>query len=109
MEPKDYVIATGRQSSVRDFINLTSEVLGWGGIEWTGSGLDEIGKRKDNGEVVIRVDSRYFRPNEVPTLLGNSSLAKHNLGWEAKTTLDQLVEDMVKADIQNIEKGNFNI
>jgi len=109
VEPKDYVIATGRQSSVRDFINLTSEVLGWGGIEWVGSGLDEIGKRKDNGEVVIRVDERYFRPNEVPTLLGDSSLAKQNLGWEAQTTLDQLVEDMVRADIQNVKDGNYNI
>ena len=107
--PKDYVIATGRQSSVRDFINLTSEVLGWGGIEWVGSGLDEIGKRKDNGEVVVRVDSRYFRPNEVPTLLGDSSLAKNDLGWQAQTTIDQLVEDMVKSDIQNIRDGNYNI
>ena len=85
-EPKDYVIATGRQSSVRDFINLTSEVLGWGGIQWIGSGLAEVGKRKDNGEVVVRVDSRYFRPNEVPTLLGDSSLAKKDLGWEAQIT-----------------------
>ena len=106
--PKDYVIATGRQSSVRDFINLTSKVLGWGGIDWIGSGLNEIGNRKDTGETVIRVDSNYFRPNEVNTLLGDASLAMQDLGWEAKITIDQLVEEMVKADIENIRKNNYN-
>ena len=61
-KPEDFVIATGRQESVRRFIELSAKELGWGGIPWEGKGLNEVGKRKDNLDIVIRVDKRYFRP-----------------------------------------------
>ena len=67
-EPEDFVIATGRQESVRSFIELSAKAIGWGGIEWEGEGVNEIGKRSDNGKVVVRIDPRYFRPTEVSTL-----------------------------------------
>ena len=66
--PDDFVIATGRQESVRRFIELAAAALGWGGIHWHGSGHQETGRRADNGTVVVRIDPRYFRPAEVETL-----------------------------------------
>ena len=99
-EPEDYVIATGKQISVRQFISIASEAIGWGGILWEGKGLDEIGRRKDNGKVVIKVDSRYFRPTEVDNLLGNSDKAKKKLGWEPKTDIKQLIYEMIQNDVQ---------
>jgi GDPmannose 4,6-dehydratase len=69
-QPKDFVIATGRQESVRCFIELTAEQLGWGAMRWQGSGLEETGIRNDTGEVVVRIDPRYFRSAGVETLLG---------------------------------------
>ena len=92
--PEDFVIATGRQESVRRFIELAALELGWGAIQWEGSGLDEIGRR-DTGQVVIRIDPRYFRPAEVDTLLGDPAKAKEKLGWTPSTTLEQLVAEMV--------------
>ena len=99
-EPEDYVIATGKQISVRKFISIASEAIGWGGILWEGKGLDEIGRRKDNGKVVIKVDSRYFRPTEVDNLLGNSDKAKKKLGWEPKTNIKQLIYEMIQNDVK---------
>ena len=97
-EPTDYVIATGRQESVRKFIELTAIELGWGGIKWEGEKLGEIGRRKDNNQIVIRVDKRYFRPCEVDSLIGDSSKAKVKLGWEPSITLEQLIKEMVAND-----------
>ena len=77
--PEDFVIATGRQESVRRFIELTAQALGWGSIEWSGEGIYEIGRRGDTGSIVIRIDPRYFRPAEVETLLGDSSKAHERL------------------------------
>mgnify|MGYP001253194338 CR=1 FL=1 len=102
-KPRDYVIATGRQESVRRFIELSAKCLGWGGIEWVGKGLDEIGKRLDNGNIVVRVDPKYFRPTEVDTLLGDATQAKEILDWESSTSLEELVEEMVKSDIKNLK------
>ncbi len=99
-EPEDYVIATGKQISVRKFISIASEAIGWGGILWEGKGLEEIGRRKDNGKVVIKVDSRYFRPTEVDNLLGNSDKAKKKLGWEPKTNIKQLIYEMIQNDVK---------
>ncbi len=99
-EPEDYVIATGKQISVRQFISIASEAIGWGGISWEGKGLEEIGRRKDNGKVVIKVDSRYFRPTEVDNLLGNSEKAKKKLGWEPKTNIKQLIYEMIENDVE---------
>ena len=69
-----------------------------GGIIWEGKGLDEIGKRKDNLDVVIRVDKRYFRPSEVESLLGDASKAQKKLGWENSTSLEELISQMIEND-----------
>ena len=74
--PEDFVIATGRQESVRKFIEIAAMEIGWGSIIWEGKGIDEVGKRADTGEVVIRIDACYFRPAEVSTLLGNPTKAR---------------------------------
>jgi GDPmannose 4,6-dehydratase len=103
-KPEDFVIATGRQESVRHFIELTAIQLGWGGIQWTGHGIDETGSRADTGAIVIRIDRRYFRPAEVETLLGDPSQAKLKLGWTPKITLEELVTEMVKADREEAAK-----
>lgn len=92
-EPDDYVIATGKQYSVRDFVEAAAPYFGLR-IEWMGEGLDEIGFDWNTKKPVIKVDPRYFRPAEVETLLGDASKAKQKLGWEPKISFEQLVEDM---------------
>jgi GDPmannose 4,6-dehydratase len=102
--PEDYVIATGRQESVRRFIELTAAELGWGGMIWEGEGVEERGRRADTGAEVVRIDPRYFRPAEVQTLLGDPSKAHRKLGWTPTTTLEELVTEMVKADREEAAK-----
>ena len=102
-KPKDYVIATGKQFSVRDFIQLSAKKLGWGGILWRGSGLEEIGIREDTNEVVIKIDKRYFRPAEVSSLLGDASKAKKELGWEPTTEIEELVSEMIFNDLKKCD------
>ncbi len=97
-QPEDFVIATNKQESVRRFIEITAEKLGWGGISWEGEGIDEIGRRLDNNKVVIKIDPRYFRPTEVDSLLGNAIKAQEELGWKPKIELDKLIEEMVISD-----------
>ena len=92
-EPDDYVIATGTQYSVKDFVEEAAPYFGMK-IAWEGEGLDEVGIDKLSKKTVIRVDPKYFRPAEVETLLGDASKAKEKLGWEPKTSFKQLVEDM---------------
>ena len=96
--PEDFVIATGRQESVRRFIDLTAQELGWGQMIWEGTGLEETGRRLDTGAVVVRIDPRYFRPAEVGTLLGDPTKAKEKLGWTPTTSLEELVAEMVLVD-----------
>ena len=102
--PEDFVIATGRQESVRRFIELTAAELGWGGIHWQGEGVDEIGLRADTGAMVVRIDRRYFRPAEVETLLGDPTRARVKLGWTPTTTLEELVAEMVRSDREEAAK-----
>lgn len=92
-EPDDYVIATEQQHSVREFVEKSSPYFGME-IEWIGSGLDEVGIDKVSGKTVVKVKSKYFRPAEVETLLGDASKAKEKLGWKPKISFEQLVEDM---------------
>ena len=92
-EPDDYVIATGKQYSVREFVDRAAPFFGLN-IVWKGDGLDEEGVDKITGRSIIKVSEKYFRPTEVESLLGDPSKAKEKLGWEATTTFDQLVEDM---------------
>jgi GDPmannose 4,6-dehydratase len=92
-EPKDYVIATGKQYSVRDFINSASPYFGFD-LQWYNNGIDEIAIDKNTKNTIIAVDPKYFRPAEVETLLGDPTKAKENLGWIPKVNFKQLVEDM---------------
>ena len=93
-EPDDYVIATGEQHSVREFVEKSADYFGMK-IEWMGEGLDEIGFDWHTKRPVVKVSEKYFRPAEVETLLGDPTKAKEKLGWEPETTFDQLIEDMV--------------
>ena len=108
--PKDYVIATGRSETVRKFIELCAKELGWNvtkdspGIIWEGEGLNEIGKRADNGNTVIKIDSRYFRPTEVDRLLGDSKKANEELGWIPKISLEEIVAEMISNDSNQAKK-----
>jgi GDPmannose 4,6-dehydratase len=99
----DYVIATGETWSVRTFAERVFERLGMS-LEWQGSGTDEQGIDTKTGQVVIRIDPRYFRPAEVDLLLGDPAKAKRQLGWELKTSFDQLVNMMVDADLKQAER-----
>lgn len=103
-KPEDYVIATGRQESVRRFIEIAADQLGWEGITWSGEGILETGARVDTGDIVVRIDPRYFRPTEVETLLGDPTKAREQLGWEPTTTLEELVIEMVTADKEEAAK-----
>jgi len=96
-KPEDFVIATGTQYSVRDFINLASKNLDMK-IDWSGKNLEEIGSF--NGKAIIKVDTRYFRPTEVETLLGDSKKAKEKLGWAPKISFEQLVKEMIDKDLK---------
>ena len=100
-KPEDFVIATGKQYSVRDFINEAAKNLDME-INWSGKGLDEIGSF--NGQDIIKVDPRYFRPTEVETLLGDASKAKEKLNWSPKITFEQLVKEMVDSDLKLAKK-----
>ena len=106
-QPEDFVIATGRQESVRRFIELTAQQLGWGPMHWDGEGTAEVGRRGDTGAVVVRIDPRYFRPAEVETLLGDPSKAKDKLGWTPTTTLEELVAEMVATDVEEAKKEAY--
>ncbi|HEX4029773.1 MAG TPA: GDP-mannose 4,6-dehydratase [Terracidiphilus sp.] len=101
-EPRDYVIATGEQHSVRDFINLSAEFLGME-LEWTGSGVDERACDR-RGKVVVAVDPRYFRPTEVETLLGDAGKARRELGWSPRIGFHELVREMTAEDLAAAEK-----
>ena len=109
-EPDDYVIATGRMEKVRTFVELAAKKLGWGDssdgspIIWEGQGVNEVGRRADTKEIVIKVDPRYFRPTEVDQLLGDATKAKKKLGWEPKVNLEELVNEMINEDMQEAKK-----
>jgi GDPmannose 4,6-dehydratase len=92
-EPDDYVIATGEQRSVREFVEAAAPFFGFK-IEWRGEGLDEFGFDIRTNRTIIKVSDKYFRPSEVPSLLGDATKAKEKLGWEPTTSFDSLVEDM---------------
>jgi len=109
--PEDFVIATGQQHSVRDFVDRAAEALGMQ-LSWTGTGIETcacVASAGDHegvipGQVIVRVDPRYFRPTEVETLLGDASKARDKLGWEARITFDSLVKEMVDSDLAAARK-----
>ena len=96
-EPEDFVIATGEQHSIRDFVNETFKHYGVD-IAWKGEGLDEIGIDKKTGNVLVKVNPKYFRPTEVNNLCGDASKANKVLGWKPKTSFKELVELMATYD-----------
>jgi len=103
--PEDYVIATGQQQSVRDFVNAAAAELGMK-IRWEGAGVDEKGF-DEKGRCMVAVDARYFRPTEVETLLGDPSKAKNQLGWVPKVTFKELVAEMVREDLKAAERDEL--
>jgi len=103
-KPEDFVIATGKQHSVRDFINLASNQLDMK-IEWRGKDLNEVGSCQ--GIDIIKVDPKYFRPTEVETLLGDASKAKEKLNWSPKISIKQLVKEMIDEDLKLAKNDQF--
>ena len=106
--PEDYVLATGTSKTVRQFVELAFAEVGIT-LEWSGTGVEEIGICKASGKVMVRVDPRYFRPTEVDSLLGDASKAFRDFGWKAEVTLDELVTEMVKYDIANLKTRTSDI
>lgn len=102
-EADDFVIATNRQISVREFVSLAFNEIGVS-IEWSGKGEDEVGIEMNTGRTLVAIDPRYYRPTEVETLLGDASKAKNRLGWQPKTTLRELVAEMVHEDLKSAQK-----
>ena len=103
--PEDFVIATGVQYSVRDFVDAAAKELGIE-IRWEGQGVDEKGYDA-HGRCIVAVDPRYFRPTEVETLLGDPSKAKNTLGWTPKISFDELVAEMVREDLKAAERDEL--
>lgn len=104
--PEDYVIATGQQHSVREFLVLAAKLLEMP-IEWHGAGVDEHAVDAASGKTIVRIDPRYFRPTEVDALLGDASKARVRLGWTPAITFEQLVQEMVAADLRLAERDAY--
>jgi GDPmannose 4,6-dehydratase len=104
-QPEDFVIATGLQYSVRDFVNVAARELGIH-VSWQGRSMDETGTDQ-HGKVIVKVDPRYFRPAEVEALLGDSTKAREKLGWTPKTTFEELVSEMVREDVKSAERDEL--
>ena len=105
-EPDDYVLSTGSTHTVREFVELTFKELEID-LEWRGKGDDEVGIDTKTGKTLVSVDTNYFRPTEVDVLIGDSSKAKTQLGWEPKTTLKEMVELMVRSDLEKIKSRGY--
>jgi GDPmannose 4,6-dehydratase len=103
-QPEDFVIATNRMTSVRDFVSMAAPYAGFD-LEWTGEGVNEKGIDRKSGRVIVEVDPKYFRPAEVDQLLGNPAKAKAKLGWEPQTTVDQLVKIMMTHDLDMVKRS----
>src|SRR5882757_7404877 len=106
-KPQDFVIATGEQYTVREFVQRCAKLLDLD-LTWRGSGLDEKAFDKQ-GNVVVAVDPRYFRPTEVETLLGDPGKAKRELGWVPRTSFDQLIEEMIESDLKSAQRDALAI
>jgi GDPmannose 4,6-dehydratase len=104
-QPDDFVIATGVQYSVRQFVDTAAKQLDIR-ITWTGNGVEEIGTDAD-GKVIVKVDPRYFRPTEVETLLGDPTKAKEKLGWVPQTSFEELVSEMVLEDFKSAKRDEL--
>ena len=104
-QPRDFVIATGQQHSVREFVEAAATIAGMA-IEWQGAGKDEKGYDRD-GRCIVEIDPRYYRPTEVETLLGDSGYARQMLSWMPKVTFHELVKEMMEADLKDAERDEL--
>jgi GDPmannose 4,6-dehydratase len=104
--PDDYVLATGETHSVREFVELAFAEVGKA-VEWKGTGVDEVGYDAADGNVLVRIDPRYFRPTEVDLLLGEPTKAREKLGWQHKVRFPELVKEMVAADVQLLKRDGW--
>ena len=98
-EPDDFVLATGETCSVRSFVEMAFGEVGTA-LDWTGRGVAEVGRCTSTGRVLVRVDPAYFRPTEVDLLIGNPAKARAKLGWSHRTSLRELVAEMVASDLK---------
>ena len=105
-EPEDFAIATGKQFSVREFVEIAAAHVDMD-IEWQGEGLDEKGIDRNTGKVIVEVDPRYFRPTEVETLLGDASKAREKLGWTPKITFEEMVQEMMQTDLELAKRDDL--
>ena len=109
-KPDDYVIATGKMETVRRFVELSAEKIGWQknkkgpAILWEGNGVNEIGRRADTNQIVVKIDPKYFRPTEVELLLGDATKAKEKLGWQYNISLEELISEMINHDLKEAKK-----
>ena len=105
-KPEDFVLATGKNHTIREFCELAFNELGIN-IEWQNSGVNEIGVDAKSGKKIIGIDEKYYRPTEVDELLGDASKAKNELGWEPKTSFEELVKIMVHSDWEKVKKRGY--
>jgi GDPmannose 4,6-dehydratase len=105
-EPDDFVIATGEQHSVREFVDVAARELGMT-IQWEGEGINEKGINMANGKTIVSVDPTYFRPTEVDTLLGDPTKAMEKLGWKPKISFEYLVTEMVREDLEASKRDDL--
>ena len=97
-EPDDFVIATGQQHSVREFVNASFDALDFD-VVWEGKGLKEVAKDKHTGKVLLKINPEFYRPSEVDSLVGDPTKAKEKLGWKHRYTFDELVKEMCIEDL----------
>jgi GDPmannose 4,6-dehydratase len=105
-KPEDFVIATGVQYSVRDFVSIAAKEMNIE-VRWEGKGVDEKGYDNATGKCIVQVDPRYFRPTEVETLLGDPTKAHTKLGWKPTTTFHELVSEMVREDLKSAQRDEL--
>ena len=105
-QPDDFVLATGKKISVRQFVELSFKEVGIT-IDWKGKGVDEKGHNKATGDVLVEIDPRYFRPTEVDLLIGDASKAAKKLGWKPKYTIEEMVKEMVASDLKLFERDKY--
>ena len=107
-QPDDYVVATNEMHTVREFIEKAFSHVDIT-IEWEGEGVNEVGKNRATGDIIVRMDERYYRPCEVDQLLGNPEKAKHQLGWEPKVKFEELVKIMTEGDLRLLDGESYSI
>lgn len=107
-EPDDYVAATGKAYTIREFVQMAFQEVGIT-LSWEGEGVNEVGRDSVSGKTLVKINPRYFRPSEVQYLLGDASKAEKNLGWKPKTSLEQLVKVMVDYDLKNDDYGGIEL